>query len=237
MHGITKSRSATMNQGREHDETTFKSVRDLADLRRLAVGSNQTRITRPFGSNLDTLEDLSSGDKLAVCNLLAFQPFTDGSRTSIRLGFEHSVPVVLAAHHLNTGDGSLVPQVQGLNDRCPIRFMVEMVDTEFSGGPALRNLEEVSKRDPLGPVPQPCGIVGAFRSAVSIPSSIISGFLGIPQISGGSTSTDLDDTLQYPLFGRTVPSDAGTAITVIRFFREVLQAQHLAVIHINDAYG
>lgn len=53
----------------------------------------------------------------------------------------------------------------------------------------------------------------------------------------GSTSADLDDTSQYPLFARTVPNDAGTAIPIIHYFNTVLKANHLVVVNVNDAYG
>ena len=65
--------------------------------------------------------------------------------------------------------------------------------------------------------------------------SIVTGLFGYPQISGASTSVDLDDTVQFPLFGRTVPSDQGNAIPIIIYLRNVLEIKHLTVINVNDA--
>ena len=45
---------------------------------------------------------------------------------------EGSLAVALAIQHLNTGDGSVIPQVEGLNDNCNIRFTLELFDSEMS---------------------------------------------------------------------------------------------------------
>jgi hypothetical protein len=45
---------------------------------------------------------------------------------------EDSLAVALAAKHLNTGDGSVVPEVEGLKDRCNVRFTTEYFDSEMS---------------------------------------------------------------------------------------------------------
>ena len=72
---------------------------------------------------------------------------------------------------------------------------------------------------------------------VSIPTSIVTGIRGYPQVSTQSTSEDLDDKEQYPLFARTVPSDVDNAVPIVKFFRSNLNATHVAVLHVNNAYG
>jgi hypothetical protein len=67
--------------------------------------------------------------------------------------------------------------------------------------------------------------------------SIVTGVLGYPQISGASTSVDLDDSSRSPLFGRTVPSDEGNSVPIIIYMHEVLKLDHLAIIYQNDDYG
>ncbi|MEM7041060.1 MAG: hypothetical protein AAF570_29115, partial [Bacteroidota bacterium] len=42
---------------------------------------------------------------------------------------------------------------------------------------------------------------------------------------------------QFPLFGRTVPSDVDNAVPIVKFFRNKLNATHLAVLHVNNGYG
>ena len=38
----------------------------------------------------------------------------------------------LAVEHLNSGNGVIIPEVEGLNERCPIRFTTEMIDSKRS---------------------------------------------------------------------------------------------------------
>jgi hypothetical protein len=210
----------------------------LSSLRKYeALRSAATSIVRAEGSNVDVFTDEETGQEIALCHLSAIMPFTTGDYVPFRDVFEDFTSVVLAAHHLNTGDGSIVPQVSGLNERCKIRFTTEAADTEFAGGVALKHVVDQTGREPGGSQAIPCAFLGAYQSAVSIPMSIVTGLLGYPQVSSGSTSAELDDKSQYPLFGRTVPSDAGNAIPLIIYFREVLQITNLAVINVNDAYG
>lgn len=82
----------------------------------------------------------------------------------------------------------------------------------------------------------PCSILGAAYSSISIPTSIISGLRGFPQVSPISTSSTLDDKGQYKLFARTVPNDDGTAIPLLAKLNE-WDVEYLAVLHVDDAYG
>ena len=73
-------------------------------------------------------------------------------------------------------------------------------------------------------------------STVSVPTAIVTGIRGYPQISTQSTSEQLDDVDQFPLFGRTVPSDVDNAVPIVKFFRFKLNVTHLAVVHVNNGY-
>lgn len=213
-----------------HDGGVLASLRYLDKAR-----ANATDVVREEGSNVDFLS--VDGEEIALCHLSGLFLYTFGDGAPWRPPFEDTAAVALAAHHLNTGDGSIVPQVQGLNRECKVRFTVEFEDTEFSGGKTLSTIVEQVSREPTGPERKPCAFLGAYGSAISIPSSIVTGVFDYPQISGASTSAELDDSSQYPLFGRTIPSDQGNAIPFVRYMREVLDIQHLAVVNVNDAYG
>ncbi len=194
-----------------------------------------TTWSRESGSNIDVLTR-DDERPIAICHLDGMQPFTYGDKKAVQMHYEGATAIALAAHHLNVGDGSLVPEVEGLPIRCNIRFTVEFADTEYSPSVAVDHVLNITSRLP-GVERKPCAFIGAHRSAISIPTSMLTGLWNYPQVSGGSTSADLDDTDQYPLFGRTVPSDHGNAVPIIQFMHDVLGINHLAVLNVNDAYG
>jgi hypothetical protein len=201
------------------------------------IRSNATSVTREEGSNVDLLTTPDGEGTYALCHLSALLPFTFGDSVPFEPAFEDAAAIALAAHHLNVGDGRIVPQVQRLNERCNVRFTAEFADTEFQGGVTLSHIVQQTNREPGASERIPCAFIGAYGSRVSIPMSIVTGLLGYPQVSGASTSAALDDVSQYPLFARTIPSDAGNAIPLIIFMRNVLDITHLAVVNVNDAYG
>jgi len=157
----------------------------LLDSLREEAASNGT-ITR--SGTLDIVAgrsgDNSDGD-VPICHMIYFMPFSrvdgDGIRTVFNAlsTLESGVAVMLAAQHLNTGDGSFVPEVAGLSDRCPIRFTVEWMDTDFIEKTAVNSAIDLTNR--RLPEREPCAIIGALRSAVSIPTSLITGLRGYPQ--------------------------------------------------------
>ena len=83
----------------------------------------------------------------AICHLDAFGPFTQGDKIARQDAFEEATAIVLAAHHLNIGDGSIVPQVEGLDKRCPIRFTVGFADTEYNARVALEHVVRLTQPD------------------------------------------------------------------------------------------
>jgi len=202
-----------------------------------ALRLNATAITRYEGSNIDHLMT-PMGEEIPLCHLSSLIPFSEGNFVPDMIGFEFSVSVALAAHHLNTGNGVIIPEVEGLNKECKIRFTTEFVDTQYSESVAMELVSEQIERE-LGSLTarNPCAFIGPDRSAVSIPTSIVTGRAGYPQISAQSTSVALDDKDMYPLFGRTVPSDEGNTVPIVRFLREVFNIKHLAIINVNDSYG
>ena len=228
------STSITTNQGEETtsgDNGILTSLRYFDGIR----AANTTQVTREKNVEILTYTDQEDPSTIAICHLGGILPFTQGNKNPDQATFEEGAAVALAAHQLNVGDGSIVPEVEGLHKRCKIRFTVEFADTELEGGVGLKHVLEMTNRQT--PQRLPCAFLGAYRSAVSIPTSIVSGLQGYVQVSGASTSADLDDTSQYPLFSRTVPSDHGNAIPMIQYMREHLGIAHLAVINVNDAYG
>ncbi|KAL3934155.1 MAG: hypothetical protein SGBAC_010067 [Bacillariaceae sp.] len=218
------------------------SLRDYDAVRLDAAGSinSTTSIKREEGNNVDILSSTITESEVALCHISGFAPFsgfTAGDYTPWKPAFEDTAAVALAAHHLNVGDGSIVPEIDGLNERCPIRFTLEFTDTEFQAQTTMNHVVEQINREEGSEFRRPCAFLGAYGSALSIPVSIVTGLFGYPQVSGVSTSTDLNSRVNHPLFARTVPSDEGNAIPVIKYFQERLEITRLAVIYQNDPYG
>ncbi|KAL7566109.1 hypothetical protein ACA910_003883 [Epithemia clementina (nom. ined.)] len=203
--------------------------------------NNTTQWTRQKSSNLDVLQITNDYENpIAICHLHQLGAMTQGDKPMSQSTFEEVAAVALAAHHLNVGDGSLIPEVGDLHNSCPIRFTVSLMDTQANTGVALSHVADVTTElspSEMSQHGQPCAFIGATYSRVSVASSMLTGRRGYPQVSPSSTSADLDDKDQHPLFARTIPSDHANAIPVVLFFRDVLKLQHLAIININDTYG
>jgi hypothetical protein len=221
------------------NNTTGPILTSLPELDAMRTDPNSHWI-RDAGSNVDVSDTNNTTGTdttpLMICHLEGIQPFTYGDYVAQQIQYEDAAAIAMAAHHLNTGDGRLVPQVKGLPSRCNIRFTVEFGDTQYTPSVGVDYVVNVTSRTP-GVQRLPCAFVGAYRSAVSIATSIITGLRNYPQVSGGSTSADLNDKMQYPLFARTIPSDDGNAVPIIQFIYEALGVKHLAVLNFNDAYG
>ena len=209
------------------------SLRDYDNIRENAAG-NVTRF-----QNLDIVS-APGGETLGICHLAVMMPFSrvmpDGSRAPFPHGYQAAFAASMAAHHLNTGNGTIVPEVEGLNERCDIRFTVELIDSEFFQSPAVRAILNVLNRKP-GEGRLPTAFIGNTRSPVSMATSVITGLAGYPQISPYSVTNELNDKSQHPLFGRLIPDSDGHALPIVQFFRNVLGVKHLAVVHNNDGYG
>ncbi|CAB9525833.1 acid type B receptor subunit 2 [Seminavis robusta] len=201
--------------------------------------SNSSSTSR---KNLQVTSD-DDGDEIAICNLAALIPFSlppqpNGHVHYLTDLFGLVAPqLALAVQHLNTGDGSIVRDLQGLNDRCNIRFTLEFLDTGLVENVAVDSVLRVTDRA----FPPVCAFQGASRSSVSMYTAAITGLRGYPQISAASTSpllsSNADAPQLFPLFGRTIPSDDAIAVPIMEHFQSVLNIQHLAVLYVNDAYG
>jgi hypothetical protein len=207
--------------------TTFQAYENLR-----VNAANVTRI-----QSIDVVE--SEDGNTPFCHLAMVMPFsqTRPERTPVDQGvFQGQAAVMLAIEHLNTGNGAVVEEVEGLDQRCPIKFTAEIFDSSFSQTEAVDTVINLVSRQPA--IEQiPCAYLGARWSSVSIPTSTVTGLKGYPQISPLSTSARLDDKGQFPLFGRTIPSDAATAVPAILYLRYQLGVKHLVIVHVNDAYG
>jgi hypothetical protein len=163
-------------------------------------------------------------------------PYLFSFQTENSLGiYEGMASVALAMEHLNTGNGTIIPELSGLNQRCPLRFVSDAFDIEEQKSVGVDIVIELTDRSRQGKL-IPCVILGTDFSSISIPTSMIASLRGFPQISPISTSSELDDKSQYKLFGRTVPNDDGTAIPLLAKLVS-WGVRYFAVLHSDDSYG
>lgn len=220
------------------DGGSLTDITSVMNMRQNA--SNVTRL-----NTLDILLD-ETGDELGairVCHLVSFMPFfnilKNGSVQELESdsSWEFTAAFALAIQHLNAGDGSVIAEVEGLNTRCNIKFTPEIVDSQASASHAVDEMIQVLKRKKGKEEQLPCAFLGPTSSARAVPTSIFSGLKGYPQFSHQATSTQLDDKETFPLFGRLIPADDGTAIPLLELLQNQFNVEHFGVIHQNDAYG
>lgn len=209
----------------------LKTFQTYEDIRVNAI--NVTRV-----QSIDVVE--TEVGNIPFCHFAMMMPFFDLRPNRTRLlengVYQGMAAVLLAVEHLNTGNGTLVEEIQDLDQRCPIKFTAEICDSGLSQIETVDHVINLLARTPEKEQ-LPSAFIGAARSAVSIPSATITSLKGYPQISPISTSSSLDDASSYPLFGRSIPSDAGTAVPAILYLRYELGVKNLAVMYVNDAYG
>ena len=235
----------------------LETVQTYQQLREDAANSN--RLTRR--QNVDVLDFEESPwqnkhPRIGICHLPSLIPFTDiieevatsgndngddtpkvAVRRARKGTLEGAATILLAIQHFNAGNGTVIPQLEGINETCPIRFTTEFFDTEHSRIKAIDDTIQLVERE-SSPLREqaPCAFLGAYRSSITVPTSMITGVKGYPQFSPISTSVKLEDNKLHPLFGRLVPSDDGTAIGAIQYFSRI-NVRNFAVLHTDDAYG
>ena len=183
---------------------------------------------------------------ISVCHMATLLPLStiDPTDDDVRLPYttlgsmQGVAALMLGLSHLNEADGSIVPEISQVKAKCPnLKFTTELLDSQLDERKAIDSVIGMVSRESPSKQPLPCAFVGSYRSAATIPTSIITGLQGYPQLAALSTSSALDDRDQFPLAGRLNPSDDGTAVAAILYLHSHLGVSHLAVVHTNDAYG
>lgn len=197
--------------------------------RRQQQSKNVTRI-----KNVDLVAGEGGGEDL-YCHLVEMNRHSLMAGPS-RIAFPTDFPleslaaVALALEHLNSGDGSVIPQVEGLRDWCNVVFTSEFMDTGGLESQAVDTTIGIIQRDPQEQQ-LPYAFLGAFRSSVSIATALYTSLKGYPQLSAISNAGDLDNKEIFPLFGKTVVTSSNYALPLLKFLTESLNVRHLAVVH------
>jgi Receptor family ligand binding region len=182
---------------------------------------------------------------LGFCHLESLIPFTDAGSLPVLHAYEGALGIFLALQHLNTGNGSIIDQVEGLNETCRIRFPTEhFFDTQYNAQRTFEHVDQQTttseKSDRILPFLQPhrpTAFLGGFSSSVTALAAYLSSIRGIVQVSGQGTSSELDNKSDYPLFVRSIPNEEYAARDVLLWWILELKLTHLAVIHTNDMHG
>jgi hypothetical protein len=161
------------------------------------------------------------------------------------LGYGGSAGAILAMHHWNNGNGIVVKDIEGINERCPLRFTTEVFDTQASPITAIRLLTDIITRSPLSSSgaaepkmkPQPCAIMGTLYSDVSEKFATNTGVFDLLQVAPGASSEELQNKKQYPLFARTHPSDGGSARLLPEYLHDVMGVTKIVIVYVNNNYG
>ena len=108
--------------------------------------------------DLVTAEDDKSGGVVLICHLDLVMAWTWLYSPT------NGAVMAFAAHHLNIGDGRLVPEVEGLSDCCHICFTLEATDTKADQAHALDLIKEYTVRQAdvnyMTSYPAPYPVVG-----------------------------------------------------------------------------
>ena len=196
------------------------------------------------GRNLHRYDAPDDDSMFVMCHIPIFLRYTeqisaDKFRYNSALAYGGSAGAMLAMHHFNTGNGVIVKDIEGIHNRCPIRFTTEIFDTQASPIPAVRGLTEMITRSTASvSEPQPCAILGTLYSSVSTKFATVTGVYDLLQVAPGASSDLLDNEVQYPLFSRTHPSDGGSAKLLPAYLKDVLNVTNFAIVYIaDDGYG
>lgn len=88
----------------------------------------------------------------------------------------------LAMDMLNAGDDSVVPELAGLPDRCPLRFTLEAWDSSMNPGFTVGATNELLARQTAVGDREVCAFLGTGLSAETVPMAILTGIAGRPQL-------------------------------------------------------
>lgn len=180
-------------------------------------------------------------EQLGFCHIALVIPFTVMPPTGrLKLPFVDDIIGGMAAAHLaldmlNKGDGSIVSELEGLPQRCPIRFTSETLDSTANAALTVDQVNKVLQR--TTPIEREvCAFIGANRSPVTLPMAILTGLANRPQLTPWAVTSQFDDKNTFPLLGRLITSELGQVIPLLLYLKSK-NVNHLGLIIFNNSYG
>ena len=74
--------------------------------------------------------DARTNETVVICYVSFISSYTYGDYVPQLDAHIDMASILLALEHLNHGVGTIVPEVEGINKRCPIRFTFETADDQ-----------------------------------------------------------------------------------------------------------
>ena len=229
--------------GDNGSDMILHSLPKVDALRRGANTINSTvLLQRRPGETVDSLVNTTDDSFLGgICGMVDLNVYSIFPAPNVRIAFPATLPwqglaaISLALHHLNTGNGVVVEELNQL-ETCPIQFAAEFRDTSLLENQAVDAVVDITQNG-LSGGGGPCAFTGAFRSQVSIPTALLTGLKGYPQVSVLSASPQLNDKTQYPLFGRVIPANDEYGGPLLEFLYTQWNVRHLAVVYTDNTVG
>lgn len=168
-----------------------------------------------------------------------------------RFFLEMSVSAYLAWRDIEERRGDILPHLPDImndpnnNNTCDFHWSLDMRDTQFSPRVGVTELLEATVRQQQGQdneigntssttnVQAPFAVAGSLFSFVTKHTTTVASGLEIPQISGASTSMDLEGS---PMFARTIPTNQEDARAAMAYYHH-LGATRVAIVFVNEPYG
>jgi Receptor family ligand binding region len=166
-----------------------------------------------------------------LAELKSFMPFTDRGKypvTSTSEGFA----ALLAVYHFNNVEKSPILNETHVSNCKDLKLTMTLLDSMFDAIQTTRLFLEMMNTPKTFKNKPSAGIIGSYRSAVSLPLAILTGINHIPQVSPASSADDFDDKDLYPLFGRTYCNTNGEAQMAVEFFQSI-GSTHVAILYLT----
>jgi len=201
------------------------------------LGTSSDSIVFGFSPIIQVSHDMRKGRIASIYPISVLQ--LDGSSTQlVPAPFQISSEIAgyIAMREFNQRSGKILPELPQLIGTCNLQLDTRMYDSTQSPIVSALAMHRAIRVNPSVLTPFPMAVIGSLRSAVTGQMAILSGALGIPQISPGSTSAELDNKDIYPYFGRTIPSNLGDAYVLVSYLISI-KVKYVGIIYVQDPYG
>jgi Receptor family ligand binding region len=195
-------------------------------------------VTNPNSSIFETtlrLQNTTTTYRLA--EIKTFIAFSNGTN-ALPNNFNDAFAVFLALHHFNNMQeighpvlGDYITNHTKLLG-CNVKLTMELIDSQYSPTKTTLEFTSLSQRPTSIQSPLATAVIGAQRSAETLPLAVLTAVKGIPQVSASATSLSFDTKEQFPLFGRTVTSTKGEAAAAARFFQSI-GSTHVVILFVT----